>query len=100
MLKLVKFDCGCVGTLPNDSGASVLVYACDGGRDDPPLDIRARDMSGKTFKALSDDSVTKFVLALSSLVNDGWRLREVRSLLGEPLLESPVPRVNELEFSS
>jgi len=75
---LVKFSCGCIGFL-GLSDKALVVSACDGDRDDPSLFWR--DLSDKTHEPVPPERAKELADEIASLVADGHRYREVRSLL-------------------
>lgn len=81
MLNLVKFECGCIGTSPDDSGISVLVWICDGGRDGPALTFFERNMSGKAFKLVPVEKTREFVRAICGKMELSERYLDIRNIL-------------------
>ncbi len=79
---LVKFSCGCNGFL-GLSDKALVVSACDGGRDDPEVGLFWRDLSDKEHEPLEPERAKELLDEMSSLVGDGHRYREIRSLLSQ-----------------
>lgn len=84
MIQLVKFECDCVGTEPDNNGNSVLVHCCDGEYNDPPLCFFVRDMSGKNYEDLSTEKTLEFVKAISDVLCLGFRMNELKTLIEFP----------------
>ena len=83
MLDLVRFKCGCVGTRPLD-GKSHVIDPCDGEASDYGflrLTLRSDLKDIGDFRPLGEAEYGKYVLALSTLLSDGARFRELKSLL-------------------
>jgi len=81
MLKLVKFSCDCIGTVPDDDGFSILVRTCDGRRD---ICFLRRDMGGKSYDALPLMQTNELIREIGKLISDGHSMWMVRTLLEQP----------------
>ena len=83
MIELKKFNCGCIGFDP-----LVIVKACDSGsyESDRSLMVSAtnetRIREPERYTLLSHDESKEILEALNRLVIDGYKFREVRSILG------------------
>jgi hypothetical protein len=80
MFHLVKFSCGCVGTLPV-KGKSVTIYDCR-SEDGSLCFFDKTIMGNKTFEDLSEEESLKYTNELSLLIHQGYALRQIKSLLG------------------
>jgi hypothetical protein len=49
-MRIVRFNCGCIGTEPDDNGMSAVLMACDSSMGDPGMANRI--MEGKTFEPM------------------------------------------------
>ena len=81
----VKFDCDCVGLIVGD-GDPIVIAPCDLGPEEcwEPLQFRHRPMGDKKHEPLAPEQVASYVKQLNSLIWDGYALRKVRRLLGNP----------------
>lgn len=80
---LVRFDCGCVGLHGVQGvaeGHTLLVLACDA--EDRAVSLFPRDMSGKTHEPISEDRARGLVREMEALLQDGYKFRTLRALLG------------------
>ena len=76
-----RFSCGCVGFRVTDEQA-LLFKTCD-GEERETLFFRLMEKE-KSWEPISRDEFEKLVDALGALVNDGWRLRTIKSCLNVP----------------
>jgi len=88
---LVKFSCGCVGLVGvqgSPDNRPLIVSACDG--EGEGLSLYRRDMTDKERTPLPDRESERIVKALTRLIHDGHKYREVKTLLGilEPVRSS------------
>jgi hypothetical protein len=79
----VEWECGCAGLrlLPdNQQLVNIVISACD---SDGQLSfgVSQRDLSKKSWQAMSDVCRNKYIKEIASLMSDGYRLRTVRSAL-------------------
>lgn len=83
----VKFSCGCIGlTLTQmEHQKALIIHPCD--LNDPecwePLGFTWRSMTGKSVSTLASWEVENLTQELNSLVDDGYKFRQVRRLLVE-----------------
>ena len=83
---MIVFDCGCIAldvTRKDKKGEGVehmLIEACDAREE--PLMICWRNMHSKGSKPLRARRVEELLNRVSSLVADGFKFREIKSLLG------------------
>ena len=86
---LGKFDCGCIGTKPDENGEYILLSSCAGADVTPnPIFAPHRNTNQhnkrtRTWLPLDLDAESKVLDEINKLVFDGHRLREIRSLLKE-----------------
>lgn len=83
---LVKFDCGCIGLTSiqgGPEGQSLVIYPCDLNHPEcwEPLGFAWRDMSDKSTEPLSPEKAAELIGDLDRLTRDGYRYRQVKSLL-------------------
>lgn len=92
MSKLVKFDCGCIGLTPDNSNSNEawVFRFCDYGTSwGNEFGCAKRTMTSlnkgqevpKDYSYLSPDKEEKFFNEISSLIADGYKFREIKSLL-------------------
>lgn len=77
-MNLVRFSCGCIGFAPVD-GFSYMVDACDS--DDGHLSLFKREVGTKDYTPLPQEFIDVMAKNLSRLIIDGYRAREIQSLL-------------------
>ena len=84
---LVEFSCGCIGLI-NIQGDErpVIIHPCDinGPECWEPLRFTRRDMQLKGHKPLPPEDAVVLLDSLNSLLNDGYRFRQMKALF-EPL---------------
>jgi hypothetical protein len=78
-MALVKFSCGCIGI--NFQPKALVLAPCDGDRGDPYIFPYWRDLSDKSCEPLDPAKAHEVMDEVASLVHDGHRLRDIRSLL-------------------
>lgn len=81
-MKLVKYDCGCIGFPPMSDGSSVLISVCD--RDcfgDYSGAFSTRKMNSRAYEELHEELCKEHADKLASLIDDGYAMRTVRSLV-------------------
>jgi len=72
MTKIVRFDCGCIGTEPNAGGRAAILIACDG--DGPG--VVNRSMYGTSYTDADDyDEIVWQAFV------DAYKLKGLRSAL-------------------
>lgn len=82
----VRWECGCVGIVIGDD--TWLVNACDASADSDPIHIfkcapgRAAQLADRSRRTLKPEEVHDLMTELSGLVRDGFRLMELRRILG------------------
>lgn len=91
-MPFVKFSCGCIGlNCPAPSNSkdaetghnAVVIKPCDLPPDmcDEPITIWRRDLSDKSTSPLSPEEAEDLLNEIGGLVTDGYRFRQVKSLL-------------------
>lgn len=98
MTRIVKFECGCIGTVPDGHGDAYILETCDSGG----VRTISRDMSGKQYEP-HDYTQTLIEHALSH--EKMVLLRQALSAFGVPMYNETVwqqltqlnSRVAELE---
>jgi hypothetical protein len=86
-IMLVRFSCGCLGMtgVPGDEeDRAVVLSPCDLPTETAfePLCVYRRDLSDKTTEPLNEADAAELLEELGKLVAEGYRHRQVRSLLG------------------
>jgi hypothetical protein len=95
--RLVKYDCGCVGLPPIDTGGSqeamvFIVYVCDAY--DSPFCLTVRPMRKDKLhlaEPLSDNRNTAIWMELQLLVGHGLAYREAGRILKDILKAGETP---------
>lgn len=77
---LYKYKCGCVGLFPNEKGRALIMKSCDDDNG-TPYGFAFVDQSEESFEPLSDSETKSVVGELNKLIQQGYMLREVRSIL-------------------
>lgn len=83
-MKLVKFDCGCIGFEPleNENKTAVLVKVCDGRDGDGPKYLMTRrSMSPNEWHPLGDVETNEIRAGMLHLLMDGDKFRKIKKLL-------------------
>ncbi len=91
-MPFVKFSCGCIGfnspapinSKDAEAGRNaVVVKACDLPSDMcwEPITVYRRDLSDKSTAPLSPEETEELLNEIGGLVSDGYRFRQVKSLL-------------------
>jgi hypothetical protein len=88
-MPFVKFSCGCIGlntpapSNSKDDGDAVVIKPCDLPIDMcwEPITIYRRDLSDKSTSPLSPEETEDLLNEIGGLVADGYRFRQVKSLL-------------------
>jgi len=79
---LVRFKCGCVGFPPEENGYAVIVSACDVSGDTSPRCLVPREIErGNVYSPLTPVEEKALIKELDLLLYDGWKFRELKSLL-------------------
>ncbi len=81
-MPFVKFSCGCIG-LDCKNGDAVVLKPCDLPSDMwwEPITVYRRDLSDKSTSPLAPEEAENLLNEIGGLVADGYRFRQVKSLL-------------------
>jgi len=88
-MPFVKFSCGCIGlntpapSNSTDDGDAAAIKPCHLPIDMcwEPITIYRRDLSDKSTSPLSPEEAEDLLNEIGGLVADGYRFRQVKSLL-------------------
>jgi len=86
---LVRYECGCIGFLPDGNGNAVIIDSCTKDVGDADLCFFMRPMTRtvrgkkneyeiKPFQSLEDEERQKYFVRLQSLIRDGHLWQELR----------------------
>ena len=83
-MKLVRFDCGCMGLLLDcDDSAECCFYVidrCDGERGE--LEIVERPaLKDKSYEPMEREQAQVLLQRMGNLISDGYDLRTIRSII-------------------
>jgi hypothetical protein len=87
VLKLVQFNCGCIGTRPNEKGEFHLFYDCrqDETTSGRPDSISVKKVNGNDYQVrgeLSEEAVSEVLNSLNHFMMLGQTAEMLRSELG------------------
>ena len=83
MTRIVKFKCGCIGTVPDAQGMAHIIATCEEGE---PLG-RKRDMNGKEYEPHEyAEQLIEFALSHQKVI----MLRRALSVFGVPMYDDPM----------
>lgn len=78
----VKFDCGCIGTVPDENKQTVMVDYCAKDHSDNDLSFhKSSSCEDKTYVPLSFYEIDSLITRIGELVRDGYKFRTIKSLL-------------------
>lgn len=80
-MRLVKYDCGCIGFEPDENGDAIIIRACDCDFDDDEYYIFARVVKNKSFEIIDNETKGKVIRELNNLLYLGYRLRDFKRAL-------------------
>lgn len=81
MLTLVRFSCGCIGTVPVDR-KSLIVNACDKDYASNEMCFHESErVADKKYESLPEPERDAIVKELGKLVGEGYGLRQIRLIL-------------------
>lgn len=82
MIQFGVFECGCIGTKPSVDGTSTMVSDCRGDCCSNELFMNNNvGNAKKKWEPLDVVANSELTLKLSQLVVDGYKFREIKSLL-------------------
>lgn len=78
---LVKYSCGCIGFPPNKSGNAWIVKQCDRDAYSNEFGLFIRSIEDKSYENLSEYAENELSQKLSKLIDEGYGLRQIKSIL-------------------
>ena len=87
MVLFVRYSCGCIGLVKDESGMAVLFKGCDDGGSSPEYGMFERDMTNQTYVPLELHEAEILMNKIGRLIADGHRLRQIKRALGVETVE-------------
>jgi predicted hydrolase (HD superfamily) len=83
-LKVVEFECGCIGLRDFDTEETIIFRHCEYSPDDVMFYRATKDDHGKKLsKDLSTVDANFWIATIAALIRDGKKLRQIRKLMKE-----------------
>ena len=79
MLELVKFSCGCIGTVPKN-GSNIIFCDCR-SEDDLNLLFESTNCANKTYSPLTYDEVRYIINSINQSMVDSNKWRKFKRLI-------------------
>ena len=81
-MKIVEFDCGCVGLRDFDTEETIIFRHCNYAPDDTMFYFAGKDdHAGKHWKELSTFDANLWMISISTLIKDGKQMRTIRKFM-------------------
>lgn len=80
-LPLVKYECGCIGFPPVESGEALIIDHCDAGVGENLCFANKPGMNQKTWLDLSEEEAVELTESIRQLVFRGHKWNNLKSLL-------------------
>jgi len=81
-MKLYQYDCGCIGFEKDDNGYALIISPCDNDISDlEDYKMVYKKMIREIRAKLNEDETKRHLDNLRCLVQDGYALRQIKSLL-------------------
>jgi len=83
-LKVVEFECGCIGLRDFDTEETIIFRHCEYSPDDVMFYRATKDdHDEKTSKDLPTIDANFWIATVGGLIRDGKKLRQIRKLMKE-----------------
>lgn len=84
-MEIVAYDCGCVGFSPDENGMAIILSICDSENGEiicfSERSMKNANGSIKKYKPITETSFGELKVKIAFLIADGYKYREIRSLL-------------------